>query len=113
MRLRGNYVKPVTRKTGIKDGLTAGVVHYNYDDDYFCIVVKDEEYEVNAYDFGNIEYVYAKPKNDEYNVWDKRRTSLPNPKVYKIIAGYWSCIFDKQKVRGIIKDNRFIIKKYK
>lgn len=107
-----DFTKGIVKSKRIVDNLTSGIVKYDKSTDTFVIDVKGVRYQTNAYDFANKKILYAKPVNDAHVDWKKTRANLNDESRFNTIARFWSCIKDKQVVRGKIVDDVFIIVKY-
>lgn len=97
----------VNPKHKYNDGLVEGIVEYK--NNVFTVLVRGISYEVNAYDYTQT-ILYSKPENDKHNSWTKKKTKVTVNK--QLVSKYWSTIYNGQKVRGVIKNSEFIIKKY-
>jgi len=90
------------------------VATIGYKHGLFYAILNDKTIlEVDAYNFNETTTVYAKPNNDKAKYWEKRINKNIPVKSYKAVSNYWSTIKPGMKVHGIIKDDKFIIKKYK
>lgn len=100
----------VKASSRVTDGLKSGVVIYN--DGVFKVLYNEVNYKVDSGNILDVNYLYSLPFNDKREHWAKKKHTITSDKKLHIIRLYWSTIRDKQKVRGIIKDDTFIIKNY-
>ena len=104
---KAKLIKP----TKVRDGYSKGVVRYI--DSEFKVESGDKLYSVNGYDFINSKILYSKPNNDEYIDWTSMSNGMINKSVEHLtkVSKYWSTIYPTMKVRGIIANGIFIVKK--
>jgi len=106
MKFKGKQVKPTS---SVRDGLLVGVI--KYEDNKFLIEYKGNDYSINAYDFENRNVLYSLPENDKHLPWTRKIARISELN-YDTVAKFWATIRHGKKLRGIIRDNTFIIKKY-
>jgi hypothetical protein len=101
----------VKAKSKIVDGLTLALISYNNKTDTFKAVLSNgNKLDVNAYEFDRYTTIYSKPSNSEYEHWSSKRCNIPDYN-FNVASLFWSTIKDRMKVKGIVKDGMFILKK--
>ncbi len=105
-------IKKSNSKT--RDGLRIAIIIYE-NNKFYALLKDNTKLNVNPYDFNNdkVKYIYSTPNNNKHLVWTRINKSINiNIEHLDIICKYWATIKPNMKVKGIINNNNFIIKKY-
>jgi hypothetical protein len=75
-------------------------------DNEFYVIVDNKEYSI-AYHIQNYTTLYSLPSNTAHPAWTKKNvTNVARP---DLVIKSWSAFKPNQRVKGIIKNNKFII----
>ena len=65
----------------------------------------------NPFDFDNSKYMYSTLFNTVYEPGTKLLNRMSNDDKYiDVVETYWATVYNGMKVKGVIKENKFIIK---
>jgi len=92
-----------------RDGFTLAIISYK-DDTFKAITSNGNKLDVNAYEFDKYTTIYSKPSNSEYEHWSSKRCNVPDYN-FNVASLFWATFKNRMKVKGIIKDELFIVKK--
>ncbi len=88
-----------------KSNLTNGKIIYSENDPK--VEVKGKLYDIE-FNVDNVKILYSLPSNDKHTLWTKRK--VDNIKRPNTVFLYWTPFKPKMKVKGLIENNKFIIK---
>lgn len=95
-----------------RDGLR--IARVLYDNGKFIVILSNgDELDIDNLDIKNnkiYKYLYSRPENNKHTYWTKKKNT-GNCKKCDIILQFWSVVKPGQKVKGIIENNKFVIKK--
>ena len=93
-----------------RDGLRVAIIKY-LGGLFYAELSDKTRLDVDSSDFASNTTLYSKPNNNKLEAWTISNATI-KPEHYVKVSKYWSTIKPEMKVKGIIKDNVFIIKKY-
>jgi len=102
----------INSNSKVRDNLRIARIKY-YNGKFTAILSNEVELYIDNLDINNnklYKYLYSKPENNKHIAWTKRNNK-GNCTKCNIITQYWSVVKHGQKIKGIIENNKFIIKK--